>query len=392
MMRYLILIIMFLSTAAIAQPLYEEQLIFPLQDKHVHGSSIVQIPNGDLLACWFHGSGERTANDVQVQGARYSQKTGKWGPVFQMADTPNLPDCNPVLFVGPDEKLWLFWVVVQAARWERSLLKYRVSEDYQKEGPPDWKWQDFILFQPGEKFVAAMKAESRRLNGIDPMWSEYAPQYGKMLIEAAQDPVKQESGWMTRIHPIVLKSGRILLPLYSDGYNVSMAAISDDNGRSWRDSCPIIGFGPIQPAFVQRQDGSVAAYMRDSGVAPGRVMYSISEDEGETWRFAEDIDVPNPGSSLEVINLADGRWLMVYNDSEDGRHTLALAISHDEGKTWKRKTYIEKAKPGEGSFAYPSIIQSSDGLIQLSYSYAPGEKKAIKHVRFNLEWLNKSKP
>ncbi|MCD6596814.1 MAG: hypothetical protein J7L04_03960, partial [Bacteroidales bacterium] len=44
------------------------EYIFPLQNLHVHSSSIVELPNGDLLACWFEGSGERTANDVLVKG------------------------------------------------------------------------------------------------------------------------------------------------------------------------------------------------------------------------------------------------------------------------------------------------------------------------------------
>ena len=32
--------------------------IFPLVSQHVHGSTIVELPNGDLLAAWFQGSGE----------------------------------------------------------------------------------------------------------------------------------------------------------------------------------------------------------------------------------------------------------------------------------------------------------------------------------------------
>ena len=32
--------------------------IFPLVSKHVHGSTIVELPNGDLMAAWFQGSGE----------------------------------------------------------------------------------------------------------------------------------------------------------------------------------------------------------------------------------------------------------------------------------------------------------------------------------------------
>ncbi len=41
----------------------------------MHSSSIIELPNGDMMACWFEGSGERNANDVQVKGARL--KKGK---------------------------------------------------------------------------------------------------------------------------------------------------------------------------------------------------------------------------------------------------------------------------------------------------------------------------
>src|SRR5690606_41012394 len=46
----------------------KQMLIFPLQPQHAHGSSIVELPNGDILAAWFQGSGERHANDVVIMG------------------------------------------------------------------------------------------------------------------------------------------------------------------------------------------------------------------------------------------------------------------------------------------------------------------------------------
>ena len=30
---------------------------FPLESWHNHSSSVVETPKGDLLVCWFHGSG-----------------------------------------------------------------------------------------------------------------------------------------------------------------------------------------------------------------------------------------------------------------------------------------------------------------------------------------------
>jgi hypothetical protein len=46
------------------------KFIFPLQGQHVHSSCIVELPNGDLLSCWFQGSGERTTNDVLINGTQ----------------------------------------------------------------------------------------------------------------------------------------------------------------------------------------------------------------------------------------------------------------------------------------------------------------------------------
>ena len=45
-------------------PFMTSELVFPLEHWHNHASMVVEAPNGDLLVCWFHGSGERTADDV----------------------------------------------------------------------------------------------------------------------------------------------------------------------------------------------------------------------------------------------------------------------------------------------------------------------------------------
>ena len=75
-----------------------------------------------------------------------------------MADTPNLPDCNPVLWIDNNDKLWLFWIAVRANRWENSILRYRTSVNYLSEGEPQWNWQDDIILQPGEKFSETIQS------------------------------------------------------------------------------------------------------------------------------------------------------------------------------------------------------------------------------------------
>jgi predicted neuraminidase len=357
-------------------------LIFPLQEKHVHSSTIVEAPNGDLIAAWFHGSGERTANDVVIQGARLRKGAAEWGPVFLMADTPNLPDCNPVLFIDPRERLWLFWIVVHNNRWERSILKYRISDDYLRDGAPRWAWQDLILLTPGESFSGALRDGFRELGVREPLWAEYAPPYSRMIVEAAKDPVKRDIGWMTRTRMLALPSGRILLPLYSDGFNVSLMAYSDDGGLTWSASQPIVGLGNIQPAVERRTDGTLVAFMRDNGLPPKRMTVATSADEGRSWSVARDTELFNPGSSVAVLRLVDDRWLLVFNDTERGRHRMALAVSEDEGRTWRHERYLDRVPEGEGGFGYPFAIQSRGGTIHITYSIQlPGQGAGIKHLR-----------
>jgi len=362
-----------------ADTLYSTVDIFPPSNKHTHSSSIVRCPNGDLLACWYHGSGERTADDVVVQGARLKKGAKRWAPVFELADTPGFPDCNPILHIDPKGRLHLFWVSVLANRWECSLLKVKRAEDFQGQGPPIWSWQDVVQLKPGPRFSQTMEQRFEEIKLNTEMWAEYARPYEDLLLKAARDPFKRQTGWMPRTKALTLSSSRILLPLYSDGFNASLVAISDDHGDTWRASQPIIGLGPIQPSLAKRRDGTVVAFCRDSGPPPGRVMASFSRDNGETWSAALDTDTPNPGSSLDVTVLRDGRWLIVYNDSNKSRDNLTVAVSMDEGETWPLKQRIEPQGDGATSFSYPSVIESADGVVHITYTCKGPRGGRIRH-------------
>lgn len=376
-----------ISLFAQKQQPYQETYIFPSQSQHVHSSSIVELPNGDLLSCWFQGSGERTANDVVVNGSRLKKGSNKWSNPFVLADTPGQPDCNPVLFLDGKGKLFLFWVVVQANTWERSILKYKVSSDFLKSDIPKWEWQDIILLKPGEEFEMTIAEKFKEMGSRGHAWAEYAPKYETMILEAARDKSKKETGWMPRVHPTILRDGRVLFPLYSDGFNLSLIGISDDSGGTWQHSLPIVGYGNIQPSIVQKKDGSLVAYMRDNGDSPGRILESTSTDNGYTWTAARKSDIINPGTSVETIVLNNGHWIMVYNDVESGRSSLAVSVSDDEGKTWKWSRHLEKDDSKAGSFSYPSMIQGKDGLIHITYSHHLKGDKTIKHVAFPLAWV-----
>lgn len=374
------------SREPLQPPPQQRSLIFPFQSLHAHSSSLVETASGDILACWYIGSGERTANDVRIEGSvlRAGAAADGWSPPFLMVDTPHLPDCNPVLFRDRLDRIWLFWVVPVANRWENSVLKYRRAGSTDEIGRPVWDWQDSIHLVPGEEFVVALRDGLAQSGLQEEMWAEYALPYSRQLLSAASDPYRRQTGWMTRNHPITLPGGRILLPLYSDGFNVSLMAHSDDDGLTWAAGRPLVGAGPIQPTVFPDEDGNLVAYMRDSGVPPGRILASRSIDNGDSWTVARDTEIPNPGSSMEVIRIKDGRWVMVYNRSEKSRDRLDLAVSNDAGITWRDVRRLEPAESSaQGKYSYPSIIQSADGLLYLSWSVSGGEGESIRYFRIS---------
>src|SRR4029450_5789996 len=139
-MRYLAVVVCVIASAvmgAASAPQSSSELIFPLESWHNHSSSIVETPRGDLLVCWFPGSGERTADDVLIRAARWNSKKRTWSQPFTLADAPGFPETNPVLFIDRRERLFFLWPLIIAHRWETAVMKYRVSTDYQQsEGAP----------------------------------------------------------------------------------------------------------------------------------------------------------------------------------------------------------------------------------------------------------------
>ncbi len=413
--------------------------IFPLQDQHAHGSTIAECPNGDLLAAWFQGSGERWADDVRIMGSRLRKGSSEWSKPFLMADVPDFPDINPVLFVDQKNELWLTWYTVIANQWETSLLKYRKSRNYMlEEGPPEWYWQDNILvkpggltergMQPGDPFLESVERQVEQLDaryktegaadspgkaaGLAAVWERrkerllekaggldmvrsgrlYKPD-GSYTEQPLGFPYFRRMGWQTLNKPFMEKD-RIILPLYSDGFGFSLMAITDDYGNTWSFSNPLVENGNIQPSIAVKSNGNLVAYMRDNGPAPKRLHMSESADRGKTWSLVENSDLPNPGSGADVVTLANGHWALMFNNTESGRHSLVVSISTDEGNTWSEPGIIEldTREDNPTRSHYPALIQGKDGTIHAVYSYFRNDgpetqQKTIRYARFTEEWV-----
>ena len=416
MKQAVLLTLLMMFALAFSNPIFNVEEVFPLVKEHVHAPSIIQLPNGDLFVVWFQGTDERKGDDVRIMGAK--KIDGKWTKPFLVIDYPGFPDINPVLFIDKEGKLWLFWYTVMTNLWESSLLRYAYTHDYMGTGAPRWEWQDVIIakhdsFSNGIKkddsFATVYEKKLREFiqSYLDkykaiPGYSEedtkkiamsflneqLAKVWGRKASLKEGYPLLQRIGWQTGNRAIEIGRNKILLPIYSDGLEISMMAITEDGGRTWKFSEPIVGIANIQPALFLRKDGTLVAFMRNNGPAPHRLYVSYSNDQGMTWSAVEYTEIPNPGSRADGIILRDGKWIIVGNDLEDGRYRLSVLMSDDEGRTWKwRKVIEEHPKDAQISVAYPSVWQDCDGLIHVAYSYHSPEGKTIKHAVFNEEWI-----
>ena len=92
-------------------------------------------------------------------------------------------------------------------------------------------------------------------------------------------------------------------------------------------------------------------------------------------------ELPNPNSGTDAVTLRDGRHLIVYNHTERGRSPLNLAVSRD-GKIWEAAIVLEDEPKAE--FSYPAVIQTTDGLVHVTYTW---KRQKVKHVVIDLAKL-----
>jgi len=289
-----------------------------------HASTIIQTKDG-LLAAWFGGTAERNP-DVGIWVSHFAD--GKWTKPIEVVNgiqhkTKRYPTWNPVLFNNGKE----------------ILLFYKV-------GPSPSTWWGEMMTSPDEGKT----------------WSRPS-----RLPEDIYGPIKNK--------PVMLQNGELLCPSSTehDGWRVHME-ITADNGLTWERTTFLNGkeIRAIQPAILLHKAGRLQMLCRSGSSA---ILSSMSNDNGRTWSELIPIALPNPNSGIDAVTLKDGRHILIYNHIIKGRNKLNVAISED-GIEWKAVALLEN-EPEKGEFSYPAVIQTSDGLVHITYTW---NRKLIKHV------------
>jgi predicted neuraminidase len=327
------------------------EFIYPLDARptpECHASTIAEIPGG-MIAAWFGGQHEKNP-DVGIWVSRYED--GRWTVPVEVADgiesdTLRYPCWNPVLFQPVSGPLILF---------------YKVGPD-----PRGWWGMMKTSRDGGRTWSKALKL------GMGPL--------GHLI-----GPVKNK--------PVQLEDGSILCPSSTevsrngqdDAWMVHFE-LTKDLGQTWQVSGPIndgIAFDAIQPSILFYPGGKMQILCRTQ---QGVISQSWSDDQGKTWGKMTATRLPNPNAGTDAVTLKDGRQLLVYNHTvrkgefPSGRNMLNVAVSAN-GTDWNPVLTLEQAK---GEFSYPAVIQASDGLVHIIYTYM---RQTIKHIVIDPGKLN----
>ena len=310
-----------------------------------HASTIVETPDRTLLAAWFGGTSEGH-NDVEIWLSR--KPVGRnWSPPVPLTDTPEMPVWNPVLFQD-GARTWLFFKAGPSPReW---VGGYRISND-------DGMTWGTVQYMPAG-LTGPIRAKPIRLS--DGTW------LAGTSVEAGYDgntpaaaPYRSWSVWVER---------------------------STDRGATWTRHGPVIDpgepFGVIQPALWETPAGEIRMLMR-STERIGRIMKASSKDRGVTWTPASSTELPNPNAGIDVVRLRNGLLVLVYNHLTKGRSAIHLAVSGDEGETWKSPVVLED---GQQELSYPAVIQTMDGRLHITYTW---NRTRIRHLILNVDALNR---
>lgn len=233
--------------------------------------------------------------------------------------------------------------------------------------------------------------------------------------QAVSEPMRTWRGYNgSQMEYQRLGNGRLLVPHGSflphakavppTGRHETVIEYSDDGGASWQLSASKLtspcyeGYngsneGACEPCFEELRDGSIWMLMRSQA---GCLYESFSKDNGTTWSAAAPSRFRTSTGPANLLRHRDGRLVLTWNNCElppkhdgvgvyGGRDALHIAISDDDGHTWRgfREIYLDHrrndnpAASGDRGTAYPLAAFTEDGQIVVLAGQGKGGRNPI---------------
>lgn len=383
-----------------ARPDGGQEAYLPTPTAQCHAANLAFLPSGDLACVWFGGTQEGVA-DISVHLSRLPAGADRWLDPVQLSFDRTRSEQNPILFTAPGGDIWLLYTAQLAGNQDTAEVRRRISRD----GGQTWDEPTALLGSGAPK------------------------------------------GVFVRQVPVVLDSGRILLPTFNcvavpgekwvGNRDTASVWYSDDGGKTWNETPLADSDGCVHMNIVPRADGTLWACFRSRWA--DAVYESVSVDGGRTWSACAPTALPNNNSSIQARALGGKRVAMVMNFAskadaterrvslydeidDDGvtdpdgpvlaepdidqsgrsaywgapRAPMTLALSEDDGRTWPITYDIEN---GDGycmsnnsreslnrELSYPSVISGPGGDVHVAYTW---HRKTIKYVRLGAEVMQR---
>lgn len=197
-------------------------------------------------------------------------------------------------------------------------------------------------------------------------WSKPVVVFGEGYVSGAHDRFN------------VLASGRLLAPVHctddwASHYLHTRVARSDDAGRSWQVSDPIVvpkvfwperpgmESGCVEPGVAERADGSLLMTLR---TAMGTQFASESRDGGVTWSSPRSLEASSPSAPAHLSRLpGSDDLLLVWNPDYDARapmnghrHRLVAGLSRDGGRSFPTSLRRVLVDDPARNTDYPAVL------------------------------------
>ncbi len=202
-----------------------------------------------------------------------------------------------------------------------------------------------------------------------------------------------------------LKSGRIIIPVSLHNTPTTKASdtgiirsyYSDDEGKTWTKgnnaSNPDKAITQ-EPGIIELKDDRLMLFCRTGS---GTQYISYSSDQGENWSILKPSNIKSPLSPASIERIPKtGDLILVWNNNykpgyDGGERTpFNLAISKDEGKSWKKIKHLE-GHPN-GWYCYTAIEFVDDNVL---LGHCAGDRTltvglaTTQITRLSLDWIYK---
>ncbi|MCQ2841360.1 3-deoxy-d-manno-octulosonic acid hydrolase subunit 2 [Helicobacter pylori] len=329
------------QTLVTQTPPYFTQLTIPKPNDALsaHASSLIGLPNDNLLSAYFSGTKEG-ARDVKISANLFDSKTNRWSEAFTILTKEELSKNaheyikklgNPLLFLH-DDKILLFVVGVSMGGWATSKI-------YQLE-------------------------------------SALEPIHFKFARKLSLSPFLNLSH-LIRNKPLNTTDGGFMLPLYHELATQYPLLLKFDKQNNPRELLrPNTLNHQLQPSLTPFKDCAVMAFRNHS--FKDNLMLETCKTP-TAWQKPMLTNLKNLNDALNLINLNKELYL-IHNPSDLSLRRKELWLSKlENSNSFKTLKILDKAN----EVSYPSYSLNSH-FIDIVYTY---NRSHIKHIRFNMAYL-----